>query len=65
LRFPVGEIARTDDEEFTAPPPRPPVDVPPLELPPRRVKRVANALNPVGRRSRAEKSDKYNDEDGR
>ncbi|MET8762455.1 Hsp70 family protein [Lentzea sp. NPDC004782] len=66
LRFPVGEITSPDDDEFTAPPPRPPVDVSPLELPPRRVKRVANALNPVGRRSgsRSDKSDKL-DEDGR
>lgn len=67
LRFPVGEVVQADDEEFTAPPPRPPVDVPPLELPPRRVKRMASALKPVGRRSgsRSDKSDKYDDEDGR
>lgn len=63
LRFPVGEIARTDDEEFTAPPPRPPVDVSPLELPPRRVKRMASALKPAGRRSRNDS--RFDDEDGR
>ncbi|MFI6102361.1 Hsp70 family protein [Lentzea sp. NPDC051213] len=62
LRFPVGEIARTDDEEFTAPPPRPPVDVSPLELPPRRVKRVKSVLKPAGRRSSSRSDD---DEDGR
>jgi molecular chaperone DnaK (HSP70) len=60
LRFPVGEIERPDDE-FTAPPPRPPVDVPPLELPLPRVQRVASALKPAGRRS----STKNDDEDGR
>jgi molecular chaperone DnaK len=64
LRFPVGEIARADDEEFTAPPPRPPVDVSPLDLPPNRVKRVTSALKPAGRRS-GSRSDKYDDEDGR
>ncbi|MFS8104380.1 Hsp70 family protein [Lentzea alba] len=63
LRFPVGEIARPDDEEFTAPPPRPPVDVSPLELPPRRVKRVARVLKPAGRRSGSRSRD--DDEDGR
>lgn len=60
LRFPVGEVERPDDE-FTAPPPRPPVDVPPLELPPRRVRRMAIALKPAGRRSRS----RDDDEDGR
>ncbi|MGW6937150.1 Hsp70 family protein [Lentzea sp. NPDC054927] len=64
LRFPVGEIARPDDEEFTAPPPRPPVDVSPLELPPRRVKRVTSALKPAGRRSSRSDS-RFDDEDGR
>jgi molecular chaperone DnaK (HSP70) len=65
LRFPVGEIARTDDEEFTAPPPRPPVDVSPLELPPRRVKRVKSALKPAGRRSSSRTDSRDDDEDGR
>ncbi|MGZ3140971.1 Hsp70 family protein [Lentzea chajnantorensis] len=51
LRFPVGEVQKPDDEEFTAPPPRPPVDVPPLELPPPRSKRVTRVLKPTGRRS--------------
>ncbi len=64
LRFPVGEIAKPDDEEFTAPPPRPPVDVSPLELPPRRVKRVTQVLKPAGRRS-GSRSDSRSDEDGR
>lgn len=65
LRFPVGEIAHPDDDEFTAPPPRPPVDVSPLELPPRRVKRVASVLKPAGRRSGSRSDSKYDDEDGR
>jgi molecular chaperone DnaK len=66
LRFPVGEIARTDDDdEFTAPPPRPPVDVSPLELPPRRVQRVASALKPAGRRSGSRSNSRSDDEDGR
>jgi molecular chaperone DnaK len=65
LRFPVGEIAHPEDDEFTAPPPRPPVDVSPLELPPRRVKRVASALKPAGRRSSSRSDSKYDDEDGR
>jgi molecular chaperone DnaK len=65
LRFPVGEIARTDDEEFTAPPPRPPVDVSPLELPPRRVKRVQSALKPAGRRSGSRSDSHSHAEDGR
>ncbi|MDX8036759.1 Hsp70 family protein [Lentzea sp. BCCO 10_0856] len=64
LRFPVGEIARPDDDEFTAPPPRPPVDVSPLELPPRRVKRVTSALKPAGRRGSRSDS-RFDDEDGR
>lgn len=62
LRFPVGEVARPDDD-LTAPPPRPPVDVRPLELPPRRAKRMASALKPAGRRSRSDSRD--DDEDGR
>jgi molecular chaperone DnaK (HSP70) len=64
LRFPVGEIVRPDDEEFTAPPPRPPIDLSPLELPPRRVKRMAKVLKPAGRKS-SSKSDRSDDEDGR
>ncbi|WP_434451083.1 Hsp70 family protein [Lentzea sp. E54] len=64
LRFPVGEVARPDDDEFTTPPPRPPVDVPPLELPPRRVKRMASALKPASRRSGSRSRDD-DDEDGR
>ncbi|WP_143022650.1 Hsp70 family protein [Lentzea jiangxiensis] len=63
LRFPVGEVPAPDDDEFTAPPPRPPVDVSPLELPPRRVKRVASVLKPAGRRSSSRSRD--DDEDGR
>ncbi|MDX8143447.1 Hsp70 family protein [Lentzea sp. BCCO 10_0061] len=63
LRFPVGEVPNPDDDEFSAPPPRPPVDVSPLELPPRRVKRVASALKPAGRRSGSRSRD--DDEDGR
>ncbi len=65
MRFPVGEVARPDDDEFTAPPPRPPVDVPPLELPPRRVKRMASALKPAGRRSSSRSDSRDDDEDGR
>ncbi|PRY46511.1 Hsp70 family protein [Umezawaea tangerina] len=48
LRFPVGELGLSDDE-FTAPPPRPPVDITPLDLPERRsVKRVVRGLKPAG-----------------
>ncbi|SEQ21675.1 Hsp70 protein [Lentzea xinjiangensis] len=65
LRFPVGEAPRPDDDEFTAPPPRPPVDVSPLELPPRRVKRMASALKPAGRRSGSRSDSRDDDEDGR
>ncbi|GGN29357.1 molecular chaperone DnaK [Lentzea pudingi] len=64
LRFPVGEVAGPDDD-FTAPPPRPPVDVSPLELPPRRVKRVARVLKPAGRRSSSSSRSRDDDEDGR
>jgi molecular chaperone DnaK len=66
MRFPVGEVPSLDDE-FTAPPPRPPVDVSPLELPPRRVKRVARVLKPVGRRAGSSSSSRSrdDDEDGR
>jgi molecular chaperone DnaK len=64
LRFPVGEVPSHDDE-FTAPPPRPPVDVSPLELPPRRVKRVTDVLKPVGRRSSSSSRSRHDDEDGR
>ncbi|OKI36247.1 molecular chaperone-like protein [Saccharothrix sp. CB00851] len=53
LRFPVGGM-EVPDAEFTAPPPRPPVDITPLDLPERRtVKRVVRGLVPTGgRRSR-------------
>ncbi|MDX3658452.1 Hsp70 family protein [Streptomyces sp. ID05-26A] len=64
MRFPVGEVAGPDDD-FTAPPPRPPVDVSPLELPPRRVKRVARVLKPAGRRSSSSSRSRDDDEDGR
>ncbi|GLY51903.1 Hsp70 family protein [Lentzea sp. NBRC 102530] len=65
LRFPVGEVPSPDDDEFSAPPPRPPVDVSPLELPPRRVKRVTSVLKPVGRRSSSSSRSRDDDEDGR
>ncbi|HEX7304157.1 Hsp70 family protein [Lentzea sp.] len=65
LRFPVGEIAGPDDDDFSAPPPRPPVDVPPLELPVRKVKRMADALKPAGRRSSSRSDFRDDDEDGR
>ncbi|WP_191303685.1 Hsp70 family protein [Lentzea cavernae] len=65
LRFPVGEAPRPDDDEFSAPPPRPPVDVSPLELPPRRVKRVTSVLKPAGRRSGSSSRSRDDDEDGR
>ncbi|MCE6994287.1 Hsp70 family protein [Saccharothrix sp. S26] len=60
LRFPVGGLEASPDAEFTAPPPRPPVDITPLDLPERRtVKRVVRGLVPTGgRRAR-------DDEDGR
>ncbi|GLZ34415.1 hypothetical protein Lesp02_66020 [Lentzea sp. NBRC 105346] len=65
LRFPVGEIAI--DHEITAPPPRPPVDIPPIDLPERRsVKRVVRGLKPAGiRRSGSDSDNDYDDEDGR
>ncbi|MEU5694870.1 Hsp70 family protein [Actinosynnema sp. NPDC020468] len=51
LRFPVGALDYVDDD-FTAPPPRPPVDITPLDLPERRtVKRVVRGLAVTGRRS--------------
>lgn len=60
LRFPVGQLDYAD-VEFTAPPPRPPVDISPLDLPERRsVKRVVRAV--AGRGKRTENDD-Y--EDGR
>ncbi|MFC6091096.1 Hsp70 family protein [Saccharothrix lopnurensis] len=60
LRFPVGG-ADPADVEFTPPPPRPPVDIPPLELPERRsVKRVVRGLAPIGGHRRTR-----NHEDGR
>jgi molecular chaperone DnaK (HSP70) len=50
LRFPVGG-RDVPDAEFTAPPPRPPVDITPLDLPERRtVKRVVRGLVPTGGR---------------
>ncbi|WP_258947196.1 Hsp70 family protein [Lentzea californiensis] len=64
MRFPVGEVPSADDE-FSAPPPRPPVDVSPLELPPRRVKRVARVLKPAGRRAGSSSRSRDDDEDGR
>ncbi|MFE2752667.1 Hsp70 family protein [Actinosynnema sp. NPDC059335] len=50
LRFPVGSLD-VPDAEFTAPPPRPPVDITPLDLPERRtVKRVVRGLVVTGGR---------------
>ncbi|TQM81343.1 Hsp70 protein [Saccharothrix saharensis] len=50
LRFPVGG-QDAPEAEFTAPPPRPPVDITPLDLPERRtVKRVVRGLVPTGGR---------------
>lgn len=50
LRFPVGG-QDVPDAEFTAPPPRPPVDITPLDLPERRsVKRVVRGLAVTGGR---------------
>ncbi|RKT52390.1 Hsp70 family protein [Saccharothrix australiensis] len=49
LRFPVGG-APAPDNDCTAPPPRPPIEVTPLELPERRsVKRVVRGLVSAGR----------------
>jgi len=61
LRFPVGELGLTDDE-FTAPPPRPPVDITPLDLPRGTVQRVVRGLKPAGSRRGTPSTD---DEDGR
>lgn len=62
LTFPVGEIV-THDQEITAPPPRPPVDITPLDLPERSsVKRVVRGLKPAGARRTTTDDD---DEDGR
>ncbi|WP_158842565.1 Hsp70 family protein [Saccharothrix deserti] len=56
LRFPVGGL-EVADAEFTAPPPRPPVDITPLELPERRsVKRVVRGLAMTGGQRRARDS---------
>lgn len=53
LRFPVGGL-EVPDAEFTAPPPRPPVDITPLDLPERRsVKRVVRGLVATGGQRRA------------
>jgi molecular chaperone DnaK (HSP70) len=62
LRFPVGALEVADDES-AAPPPRPPVDISPLDLPERpSVKRVVKALSNAPGASR--RSDTH-DEDGR
>jgi molecular chaperone DnaK (HSP70) len=61
LRFPVGELGLLDDE-FAAPPPRPPVDITPLDLPRSSVKRVVRGLKPAGSRRSTHPVD---DEDGR
>lgn len=53
LRFPVGGYEATD-AEFTAPPPRPPIDITPPDLPERRsVKRVVRGLAMTGGQRRA------------
>ena len=56
LRFPVGgSTAVPSDADFTAPPPRPPIDITPLDLPGRRsVRRVVRGLAPIGRSRNAE-----------
>ncbi|QFZ16556.1 Hsp70 family protein [Saccharothrix syringae] len=60
LRFPVGGLDPVDGD-FAPPPPRPPVDITPLDLPERRsVKRVVRGLAPTGGHRRAR-----NHEDGR
>ncbi|MEU4763423.1 Hsp70 family protein [Actinosynnema sp. NPDC023794] len=57
LRFPVGGLD-APDAEFTAPPPRPPVDITPLDLPERRtVKRVVRGLVPTGGRRARDSED--------
>ncbi len=57
LRFPVGG-PEAPDVEFTAPPPRPPVDITPLDLPERRtVKRVVRGLVPTGGRRARDSED--------
>ncbi|GAB2989030.1 Hsp70 family protein [Saccharothrix stipae] len=57
LRFPVGGLD-VPDAEFTAPPPRPPVDITPLDLPERRtVKRVVRGLVPTGGRRARDSED--------
>ena len=57
LRFPVGGL-EVSDAEFTAPPPRPPVDITPLDLPERRtVKRVVRGLVPTGGRRARDSED--------
>ncbi|MFI9010492.1 Hsp70 family protein [Actinosynnema sp. NPDC053489] len=57
LRFPVGGLEPAD-VEFTAPPPRPPVDITPLDLPERRtVKRVVRGLVPTGARRARDSED--------
>ncbi|GGP34304.1 Hsp70 family protein [Saccharothrix coeruleofusca] len=62
LRFPVGAL-ELDDAEIAAPPPRPPVEITPLDLPERRsVKRVVRGFAVSGR-SRGSRSP--DDEDGR
>ncbi|WP_306745694.1 Hsp70 family protein [Saccharothrix yanglingensis] len=54
LRFPVGGLDASDAEIAAPPPPRPPVDITPLDLPERRtVKRVVRALAATGGRRRA------------
>ncbi|WP_433268007.1 Hsp70 family protein [Actinosynnema sp. CS-041913] len=59
LRFPVG--SSVSDDEFTAPPPRPPIDITPLDLPERRsVKRVVR-----GRAASGRSRDRNPAEDGR
>ncbi|ATE52361.1 Hsp70 family protein [Actinosynnema pretiosum] len=72
LRFPVGQLA-WDDAESAAPPPRPPVEITPLDLPtPLSVKRVVRrGLAPIGRSRRGGRSERdprhrtRHDEDGR
>jgi molecular chaperone DnaK (HSP70) len=57
LRFPVGGL-EVSDADFTAPPPRPPVDITPLDLPERRtVKRVVRGLVPTGGRRARDSED--------